>query len=315
MEEDYYKILGVGRNASPADIQKAYRKLARKYHPDVNQEDAAAKEKFQRIHRAYEVLNDPEKREMYDRYGSSFESMGAGGPGAGAWRTRPGGQAEFDFSQIFGEGGQAGFDFGDIFRQFGAGGPAAGTRRGRARTQRGADLRHQLEIPFNSAILGGQAQLAVSRPDGKVEEISVKIPAGIEDGKTIRLRGRGSPGPNGGASGDILITVRVAPHPFFRRRGNDLDVEVPVTLAEAALGAKIDVPTPQGTITLTLPPGTSSGKRLRVRGHGVQSKEASGDLYAEILIVVPPQIDAESERLIRQWDARQPLSPRASLRW
>jgi DnaJ-class molecular chaperone len=315
MEEDFYKVLGIGRDASAADIQKAYRKLARKYHPDVNQDDAAAKEKFQKIQRAYEVLNEPEKREMYDRYGSSFESMGAGGPGARTWRTSSGGQAEFDFGQMFGEGGQAGFDFGDIFRQFGGGGPAAGTRRGRTRTQRGADLRHEIEIPFNHSILGGPAQLMMSGPDGKVEEISVKIPPGIESGKTIRLRGQGAPSPNGGTSGDLLLTVRVAPHPCFRRRGRDLEVAVPVTLAEAALGSKIDVPTPQGTITLTVPPGTSSGKRLRVRGRGVQSKDGAGDLYAEILIVVPPKLDSESEKLIRDFDARQPLSPRANLRW
>ncbi|MCA9119089.1 MAG: J domain-containing protein [Planctomycetaceae bacterium] len=319
MEEDYYKILSVGRDASAADIQKAYRKLARKYHPDVNPEDASAKRKFQEIQKAYEVLNDAEKREMYDRYGSSFESMGAGGPGGGTWRTHsagPGGQAEVDFSQFFGGGAQGGFEggFGDIFRQF-AGGGGGSPRRARQRPRKGADLKHHLDIPFNTAVTGGEARINVKRPDGKVEAISVKIPAGIEDGKTIRLRGQGEQSPNGGPAGDILITVRPAAHPFFRRKGNNLEVDVPVTLAEAGLGAKIDVPTPKGVITLTVPPGTSSGKRLRVKGHGVQSKETPGDLYAEIQIVLPSKLDSECEQLIRQIDKKHKMTPRSDLRW
>ncbi len=316
MEEDYYKILSVGRDASAADIQKAYRKLARKYHPDVNPDDATAKRKFQEIQKAYEVLNDAEKREMYDRYGSSFESMGAGGPGGGTWRTHstgPGGQTEVDFSQFFGSGGQGGFEggFGDIFRQFGGG----AARQARQRPRKGTDLKHQLDVPFNTAVTGGEARINVKRPDGKVESIAVKIPAGIEDGKTIRLRGQGAASPNGGPAGDILITVKAAPHPYFRRRGNNLEVDVPVTLAEAGLGGKIDVPTPKGVITLTVPPGTSSGKRLRVKGHGVQSQSNPGDLYAEIQIVLPSEIDAEGEELIRQFDAKHKLKPRADLRW
>ena len=311
MSEDYYKSLEVGRNASAADIQKAYRKLARKYHPDVNQDDAAAKKKFQEIQRAYEVLSDSEKREMYDRYGSSFEAM-AGGGGGGAWQTGPGG-AEFDFSQIFGGGGGGGeSSFGDIFRQFGGGGAA---RRARPRPQRGADIRHELEVSFNSAVVGGEARLSIKRPTGKVEAITVKIPPGVESGKPIRLRKQGEPGSNGGPSGDILIDVKVAPHPFFQRRGKNLEVIVPVTLAEAALGAKLDVPTPKGTITLTLPPGTSSGKRLRVKGHGVQTKDSPGDLYAEVQIVLPGSMDDESVELVRKFDQRQAMTPRADLRW
>lgn len=319
MEEDYYKILSVGRNASPADIQKAYRKLARKYHPDVNPDDATAKRKFQEIQKAYEVLNDPEKREMYDRYGSSFESMGAGGPGGGPWQARsrgPGEQVEVDFSQFFGGGAHGGFEggFGDIFRQFGAG-AEGGPRRTRQRPRKGADLKHQLDIPFNTAVSGGEARINVKRAGGKIETISVKIPAGIEDGKTIRLRGQGEPSPNDGPAGDILITVKTAAHPYFRRRGTSLEVDVPVTLAEAGLGGKIDVPTPKGTITLTIPPGTSSGKRLRVKGHGVQTPGGPGDLYAEIQIVLPSDIDSESAELIRQLDAKHEMKPRAELRW
>jgi DnaJ-class molecular chaperone len=312
MSEDYYKSLEVGKNASAADIQKAYRKLARKYHPDVNPDDDAAKKKFQEIQRAYEVLSDAEKRELYDRYGSSFESMGTGG--GGTWRASPGGGAEFDFSQIFGGGG-GGFEggFGDIFRQFGGG--RAGGQRARSRPQRGSDIRHELEVSFNSAVVGGEARLSIKRPTGKVESITVKIPAGVETGKPIRLRGQGEPGQQGGPPGDILIDVKVAAHPLFQRRGKNLELMVPVTLAEAALGAKVDIPTPKGTITLTLPPATSSGKRLRVKGHGVQTKNEPGDLYAEVRIVLPDALDEESLELIRQIDKRHTMTPRKDLRW
>ncbi len=314
MDEDYYKILGVARNASAADIQKAYRGLARKYHPDVNPDDQAAKAKFQTIQTAYEVLNDPQKRELYDRYGSSFEQVGGDRARSGAG---PGGFDEFDFSQLFGGryGGQPGGyegSFADLFRQFGGAGGAAA---GRQRPSRGADLQHELTVPFRTAISGGQAQLSVRRPTGKTETISVKIPAGIEDGKTIRLRGQGEAARDGQRPGDLLIKIRVAPHPCYRRRGHDLEVVVPVTLAEAVLGAKIDVPTPQGVISLTVPPNSSSGKRLRVKHHGVQADPAAGDLYVEIQIVLPEKIDASSADLIRQFDERHPLAPRRELKW
>ncbi len=313
MDEDYYKILGVKRDASQPDIQRAYRELARKYHPDMNPGDGQAKERFQRVQQAYDVLSDPEKREMYDRYGSSFQSAG-GGPGGRPF-TYPhagpgGGFEEVDFSQIFGGRGSEGF--ADIFKQF-TGGRGQGRR---ARPQRGADLQHEQEVPFQTAITGGEVALTLRRSGGKVETISVKIPAGMEDGQKIRLRGQGEPSASGGKPGDILIQIRVAPHPFFKRRGNNLEVIVPVTLAEAALGAKIDVPTPKGTITLSVPPGTSGGRRLRVKGLGVAPpKGPAGDLYAEIRIVLPKELDDETQEQIRQIDRRYPLNPRAELRW
>lgn len=324
MDEDFYKILGLSRNATPEEIQKAYRKLARKYHPDVNPEKTA-KEKFQQIQRAYDTLNDPEKREMYDRYGSSFESFGAGpGPGGGAWRTYstgPGGFEGFDFSQIFsGRGGEANFEgsFGDFFKQFG-GEPGASTgtaRRGGGRSRRGADLTHELQIPFQSAALGGEARLQIRRPDGKEETITVKIPPGIDDGQTIRLRGQGDAGARNGIPGDLLITVRIAPHPFFRRKGLDLEVTLPVTLGEAALGTKVDVPTPRGVISLKIPPHTSSGKRLRIKGHGIENRKGEkGDLFAEVQIMLPEKIDAASADWIRQFDERHDLNPRSDLQW
>jgi DnaJ-class molecular chaperone len=316
MADDYYQILGVDRKASAAEIQKAYRKLARKYHPDMNPDDKSAKEKFQKIQQAYDVLNDAEKRRMYDQYGSAFESAGAGGPG---WQGFRGGQAGpsgfegVDFSQLFGgEGGGGGFE--DILRQF----TGRGGRRGRRRAEpiRGTDLEHDLQIGFQTSITGGEARLNVRRADGRVETIGVKIPAGIEDGKKLRLTGKGDPSPAGGPPGDLLIRVHVAQHPHFSRHGKDLEVRVPVTLAEAALGAKIDLPTPQGVISLKVPPGSSSGRRLRLKGMGVPAAEGgAGDLYAEIEIVLPPSLDEASLDLVRQLDRRNPQQPRADLTW
>lgn len=317
MDEDFYKVLGVGRKATSDEIQKAYRTLARKYHPDVNPDDQTAKEKFQQVQKAYDVLSDSEKRELYDQYGSNYEAVAGGGSQGGTWQTTgAGGFEDFDFSQIFGGGGRFGGEaaggYGDFFRRFTSGG---GPRQGRRTPARGADLRHELEVPFQTAVTGGEARINVQRPSGKLESIAVKIPAGIEDGKSIRLRGQGE-SIEGGAAGDLLIRIRVASHPYFRRHGKDLEVEMPVTLLEAALGAKIDLPTPKGTITLTIPPGTSGGRRLRVRGHGVQSaKGGPGDLFAVVRIVLPEQVDAESESLLRQLDERFKLKPREGLQW
>ena len=282
----------------------------------MNPDDKSAKEKFQRVQQAYDVLGNSEKREMYDRYGSSFQSA-AGGPGSGTWRTRRGGGGagfeEFDFSQLF--GGRGGPEsFADIFQQFGGGG--AHDRRRKPRPQRGANLEVSLDVPLATTVTGGEASLTVQRPNGKLETITLKIPAGIEDGKKIRLRGQGDSLPAGGTAGDLLVRVHIMPHPFFKRKGHDLEVAVRVTLAEAALGAKVDVPTPKGTVTLTLPPGTSSGRRLRVKGHGVpRSGGTSGDLYVEIQIALPSKIDDETAELIRTIDRHNPMNPRSELAW
>lgn len=331
MSDDYYKVLGINRNASASEIQKAYRDAARKYHPDMNPDDKTAKEKFQKVQQAYDVLNDPEKRELYDRYGSSFETMGAGGPGAGQqWRSYPGGAGsgsaqgfeDFDFSQIFGDrySPESAAGFEDIFRQFSGGGAAAGAGAGprsrrRGRKTKGADLTHEVTVPFRSAISGGEITLSVKRPDGHAETITAKIPAGIEDGKQIRLRGQGEQ-VTGGTPGDLLITVRVSPHPLFSRQGNNLEVKLPVTLSEAAAGAKIDLPTPHGTITLKIPAGTSSGKRLRVKGHGVRPKSGEpGDLFATVEIMLPQDLTTEEQTWLAQLAEKHPLNPRADLSW
>ncbi|MBN1912488.1 MAG: J domain-containing protein [Pirellulales bacterium] len=322
MSEDYYRILGVRRDASADEIQNAYRDLARKYHPDLNPDDKTAKEKFQQVQQAFDVLSDQKKREMYDRYGSSFETMGAGGPRPGAsWGAggSAGGEG-FDFSQFFGErygGGEqgGGGGFADFFSQFRQ--PGGGRKTRPRRAARGADLHHELEIPFVTSINGGKVQISVLRHSGKTETITVNVPPGVEDGKKIRLRGQGEPGGRGGQPGDILLTIRVAHHPHFERRGQNLHVRVPVTLAEAALGAKIDVPTPKGTVALQIPPCTSSGTKLRIRGHGVAPKSGKpGDLLVEVQVILPKTLDDDTRRLIEQLSESNPQSnPRADLRW
>jgi DnaJ-class molecular chaperone len=326
MSEDYYATLGVSRGANADEIQKAYRKLARKYHPDMNPDDKAAQKKFKEVQHAYDVLSDEKKRKMYDQFGPGFEQMGQGGGGPRSGQVPPG----FDF-------GGGGFQFGgagdanlppelqDLLRQFTGGGggfqfgggPTPRRRNRRTPGQPGADVRHEVEVPFRTAVMGGEVSLRLMRPGRKTETITVKIPAGIEDGKTIRLRGQGEGSPNGGPPGDLLITVRVAAHSHFRRDGLDLIARVPVTLAEAALGAKVDVPTPHGTISLKVPGGTSSGTRLRAKGQGTKASDGRvGDLFAEILIEIPKQFDEQSSKLVRELDARwKQDDPRSDLEW
>lgn len=330
MAEDFYKTLEVNKDASQAEIQKAYRDLARKYHPDLNPDDKNAKQKFQKVQAAFDVLNDPAKRENYDRYGSAFEQMGAGGgargpsPGAG-WSHTGSAPEDFDFSQFFGErfgagagggGGDPNGGFADIFSQFrraGSRGEGGGRRRQKVA---GQDVRSEVHIPFQTAITGGTVDLQLHRPDGRIETIAVKIPAGIESGKSIRLRGQGEPSPDGDNPGDLLIKVHVSEHPHFHRRGRNLYVKLPVTLAEAAAGAKVDVPTPRGTVSIRVPPGTSSGTRLRVKGRGIAgSGEPDGDLFAEIQIVLPKSINDEEREWFAKFGERHPDEPRRDLRW
>ncbi len=330
MAEDYYKTLGVPKNASQAEIQKAYRDLARKYHPDMNPNDKTAKKKFQEVQAAFDVLNNTEKREMYDRYGSSFETMGAGGgpqPGAYTWGWSPGANAgpggpagfsaeDIDLSQFLGEkfGQQGAGGFADLFSQFRR--SSGKTRRPSGGAKRGADLTHEIEIPFTTAISGGEVQISVQRPSGKTETLAVKIPPGIDEGKKIRVRGQGQPTARGGTPGDLIITIHVAAHAFFQRRGNHLLVRVPVTLGEAVAGAKIDLPTPKGTVTLSIPPCTSSGTKLRVKGHGIVPKNgAPGDLLAEVQIVLPKQLSEDDRKTIGKIDAKYTQTPRKDLRW
>ena len=322
MATDYYATLGIPRTASQDDVQKAYRKLARKYHPDKNPDDATAKKKFQEVQAAFEVLSDEQKRKRYDQFGSDFESVGAaGGGGPRNWRyTTSSGPQTYpfdvdDLNDLFGGGRSAevgGGGFSDLFRNLGGG--AGRTSRRASRAERGNDLKHEMTVPFATAVLGGEAALTIQRHDGNVEMIRVKIPAGIADGKKIRLRGQGEPGAGGAPAGDILLTIHVSPHPSFRRNGDRLEVRVPVTLAEAADGAEIEVPTPKAVIKLRVPPGTSSGKKLRIKGLGLQTNPP-GDLFAEIQIVLPPSLSEEDRQTLAEVSNRYPQNPRSELRW
>ncbi len=295
MAQDYYDLLGIKKSATPDEIQKAYRQLARKYHPDLNPDDKVAQQKFKEIQQAHDVLGDAEKRKMYDQFGPDFEKVGAGGSPFRGGAAQPGG---FSFEDIFGGGGgggQGGFhfegDMGDLFRQFGGGGAAGGKRsRAGSAPRRGSDLSANITIPFNTAVLGGEASIGLQR-GGKSESIQLKIPPGIESGKKMRLRGQGEPSPNGGPQGDLLVTIHVSPHPFFERVGKNLELRLPVTIGEAALGATIDIPTPEGTVSLKIPPGSSGGRRLRIKGRGVKGSSGEpGDLYVVLQISIPESL-------------------------
>lgn len=318
--EDLYQTLGVGRDASKDEIKKAHRKLALKYHPDKNPDDEAARDRFKRVQEAYDVLSDDDKRAAYDRYGADFEKIRSTGyqPGAGGFDG-------LDLDQIFGGsggrrggGGQAQFDgFSDFFEQLMGGGGGGGSRRGpgpgarqrSAPPQPGANLRHELEIPLQTAVLGGETEFYLNN-----EKIAVTIPPGVETGSKIRLRDRGQPSPNGGPNGDLILLIKVSDHPYFRRNGRNLELDLQVTLSEALLGAKVDIPTPAGTVSLTIPPGTSGGRRLRLKGQGVKQRDGSaGDLYVVIQIALPKEIDDESKELIAQLEARNPIAVRDGL--
>lgn len=272
IEKDYYAVLGVPKTASAKDIKAAFRKLAQQYHPDANEGDAEAEERFKDVTESYEVLGDTETRREYDEVRDSM-ARGAfvGGPG-GAQYTR------FDLGDLLGGG------LGDIF--FGA---------GANRPQAGADVTAEVGLTFHEALSG--ATRAIGLGDGR--SVKVRIPAGVADGTRIRVRGKGGPGRNGGPPGDLFVLVGVGTHPIFDRRGNDLVVEVPIGYAEAALGAEIRVPTLDGPVTVKVPPGTKHGTSLRVRGKGVARADGpTGDLLVRITIAVPSQMNDEERALV-----------------
>ncbi len=293
MANDYYKVLNVERTSSTEEISKAYRKLARKYHPDHNPDDKSAKKRFQEVQQAYDCLNDPEKRKMYDQFGPDYEKFGDKNPFSGGQsRGGPAGGAGFDFGDIFGRGGAGGVDLGDIFSQFGAGGPSRGRR---APQPRGADIAAEISVPLRTIIHGGETRIQLDH-DGKRDAITVKIPAGIEPGKKIRLRGQGQPS-EVGKPGDLILKVNLEQHPFFKIAGNNLELRLPISIPEAIQGTRIDVPTPAGTVTLTIPPMSNSGKKLRIKGQGLKGTGGVvGDLMVELMIRLPDHIpEASSE--------------------
>jgi DnaJ-class molecular chaperone len=309
MARDYYDILGVARSASEAELKKAYRELARKYHPDRNPGDKEAEAKFKEVTQAYDVLSDAKKRAQYDQYGEAFEQAGqAGGPFGGGFRFRTGGPGDFQDIDLGGLG-----EASSIFENlFGRGTGRGRKSRGRRSQPRNAqDIEQEVEIDFLLAARGGALEFQLNRPEGKLDHIKLDIPAGVADQARLRLRGQGQNG------GDLYVRVRLRPHPYFRREGQDLLVDVPISISEAILGAKVDVPTIDGLITLTVPPGSSSGQRLRLRGKGLPSLGGGerGDQYVELKIVVPRTIDEESRQLISKFAQHNPQNPRAGLSW
>jgi DnaJ-class molecular chaperone len=322
-ERDYYDVLGVSRDASADAIKKAYRSLARKYHPDVNPGDKKAEAKFKEAQSAYDILADAEKRALYDRYGkAAFEGMAAGPrSGASEYTFRHGGPgAEFDFSEFFGPGATTGPGAANV--EGGAGifeellGRMRGGRAGRKAPgtgpRPGRNLEAHLTIPFMTAVRGGETTIEVERGHHR-EPLVVKIPAGVDTGAKLRLRGQGEPGERGAPNGDLTIEITVEPHKYFTRDGRNLSVEVPITVPEAVMGAKIEVPAIDGGMrALTIPPGSSSGQKLRLRGQGIPAsgERPDGDLFVVLKVVVPKALDDESRRLIREFGERNPLRPR-----
>lgn len=299
-DKDFYSVLGVSKDISDAELKKAYRKLARKYHPDSNQGDAKAEAKFKEISEAYSVLSDSAQREEYDQ----IRAMGSGA------RFSAGGGGFEDVFSRFGQGRQAA-DFEDILSMFTQGGGGFGRSGGFRGPQRGADVTARTTIDFSTAVKG--ETISLQGEDGK--PFKVKIPAGVADGQKIRLRGRGRPSPGGGEAGDVVVTVTVRPHPVFSREGLNLRVLVPVTFTEAVLGATIEVPTLDGEpVKLRVAPGTPSGRVLRVKGRGVKTQKGTGDLLAELQVAVPSHLDAEARAALERFGELEPKeNPRADL--
>lgn len=295
-KKDPYATLGVARDADEDAIRKAYRQLARKFHPDVNPGDAEAEDRFKEVSAAYSVLSDPEKRRLYDEFGEV--SLEGGFDAEAARRAREAFGARFGGGP--GAGGEGeGFAYGGIDDLFADLFEKRGWRGGPMR-RRGADLEAQLELDFLDAARGGEHRLAIARPtaDGGMrrETVTVRIPPGVADGGSIRIPGKGGEGVGDAPPGDLHARIRVRPHPIFRREGRDLFLDLPVSVREATLGAKVEIPTLEGRVTVTVPPGTDSGARLRLRGKGVPhpSGGARGDLYAVVKIRVPRDLDADA---------------------
>ena len=374
-KQDYYEVLGVPRRASLKDIRTAFRKLARKYHPDLNPGDKAAEEKFKQIQEAYDVLSDSKKRQTYDQYGFYSENLPPGGyPGGGSAGDSG---VNFDFGGFdFGGGtGTAGggSSFRDLFSQFFGG---RSGHAGEPEHEPGGDLEYQIEIDFWDAVRGAVKKLSITRMDAcetchgtgavgspqtcptchgtgsiqqaagkmrfnvpctrcggtgklrtacrtcggegrvrRTETIDVRIPAGVANGGRVRVPGKGNSGTMGAPPGDLYLRVVVRPHPFFERRGNDLYIQVPVTVAEATLGAKIEVPTMDGRALVRIPPGTNSGKTLRLREKGVPNVRdgARGDQYVEIQVVVPQPTDERVRTLMKDLERVAHEDPRKDL--
>jgi molecular chaperone DnaJ len=377
-KQDYYELLGVPRKATAKDIRTSFRKLARKYHPDLNPGDKSAEEKFKQLQEAYDVLSDSKKRQMYDQYGFYSDNMPPGGPGAGQGHDGESPDVNFDFGGFDFGGGSGtaggGASFRDLFSQFFSGG--RGSAAMEPEHEPGGDLEYQVEIDFWDAVRGAVKKLSITRLDtcetchgtgavgspqtcptchgsgtiqqqagkmkfnvpctrcggtgklrtvcktcggeGRVrrtESIDVRIPAGVANGGRVRVPGKGNSGTMGAPAGDLYLRVVVKPHEFFERRGNDLYTKIPVTVTEATLGAKIEVPTMDGRSLVRIPPGTNSGKTLRLKEKGVPSVRngTRGDQYVEIQVVVPPPTDERVRNLMKELESVAPEDPRKDL--
>ncbi|WP_022917773.1 DnaJ C-terminal domain-containing protein [Ruania albidiflava] len=322
LEKDFYATLGVSKDADAAAIKKAYRKLARTWHPDQNPGDAKAEQKFKEIGEAYAVLSDPEQRKQYD----ALRAMAGGGPRFASGPGGTAGAAGFEdlFGGMFGAGGgggprvrystggsmPGGGGFEDILGGL-FGGGAPGGRAGFQAPTKGGDITTSASLPFRSAVEGATVTLTL---DGS-RSMTVRIPAGVQDGQKIRLRGKGQPSPTGGEPGDLVVTVQVEPHPVFGSRGQNLTITVPITFPEAVHGATIAVPTLDGSeVRLKVPAGTQSGTRLRAKGHGVKTKKGTGDLIVTVEVAVPRKLSKAAADALKQFaEASDGTDPRAGL--
>ncbi len=329
MPRDYYEVLGVPRTAAADEIKKAHRKLVRKYHPDVNKDNATATEKFKEAQEAYDVLSDEAKRKNYDQFGHAGvngpPAGGGGDPfeafrraqqkgGNGRGRRAGGGVSMEDFAGVGGGAAGGGGNFSDIFEQmFGAGGQPAGARgQRRPRPARGEDLEHPISLTFEQAARGTTLPLQIDR-EGKVETIEIKVPAGVKDGSKVRVRGQG--GQAGGEPGDLFIVTSIQPHAYYRRDGLDIHLDLPISLYEAVLGTKATVPTLDGSVTLTIPPGTSGGAKLRLKGRGVERAGEKGDQIVVVNVRVPKDLGEDQKAEIGRMAETHPLDARADVAW
>lgn len=327
-KKDFYEVLGISKSASTDEIRQAHRKLVRKFHPDVTPKVKDAEDRFKEVQEAYDVLSDKTKRANYDQFGHAGVGMGEN-PGAGgvdpfeAYRrsqqrgARPGSRQGRGGNNVSVEDFDVnGGGMSDIFEQiFGRTGP----RRGRnaqpqpqAEPVPSGDVEYPATLTFVQAARGTTLPLQIDR-GGQIETIEVHIPAGVKDGSRVRIKGKGQQ--NGRQSGDLFIITKILPHDFFRREGLDIYIDVPLSLYESLLGAKVEVPTIDGPVTITIPPGTSSGAKLRIRGHGIERSGEKGDQFAVLKIIVPRNLDDADKKLIQSLQEKYPLAPRADLKW
>jgi curved DNA-binding protein len=314
--KDYYQVLGVPKSATEKDIKQAFRKLARKYHPDVNPGDRGAEQKFKEINEAHEVLSDPEKRRKYDQLGANWKQYeqyarrpGAGGPGFGGFRVDLGGGGG-GFSDFFRTFFGGGIDLEELFGQAGGGGFRSSTRREEPRA--GRDVNVGVEITLEEAYHGTTRRLSLDGASSGAFE--VRIPPGVKEGSRVRVSGKGERARSGSA-GDLYLEVKVVPHALYRRDGDNLHVDVPVTFAEAALGAEIEVPTLSGRARIRVPAGSQTGRLMRLKGKGMPALKGGepGDLFAKLLVVVPKELQPRELELVKELQTLRSDNPRAHL--